>query len=49
MDDDQTPILSRSGRGSKGPTILKCLALNIQYIELNNVIQYSIFAFTMAL
>jgi len=27
MDDDQTPIRSRSGRGSRGPTRLKRLAL----------------------
>ena len=27
MDDDQTQIRSRSGRGSRGPTRLKCLAL----------------------
>jgi len=27
MDDDQTPIRPRSGRGSKGPTRLKRLSL----------------------
>jgi len=27
MEDDQTPIRSRSGRGSRGPTRLKRLAL----------------------
>jgi len=27
MDDDQTPIRPRSGRGSRGPIRLKCLAL----------------------
>ena len=27
MDDDQTPVRPRSGRGSRGPTRLKRLAL----------------------